>query len=221
MKLLKRRLDSLMKNCHELLFHQKEKVGEEVSWPSPFSCPALLLSTFLTHIRSVAFLCLFFATPSVFLTHTELSPFSFFVTPSVFVTHIKSVAFFFFSFFWLSFSVLLRLTGRKTRSYYCYSIFDLRKNCLSFSCFLSPAFLSIFDWYVNYLTSVFCYASLPEFAGFQYLSYCWVCMLESLHKCKRIYERLQPSQVWHAWCPLLFGCMTEDGYSSHLRCQLT
>nr|KAG5693533.1 hypothetical protein BaRGS_019859 [Batillaria attramentaria] len=29
MKLLKRRLDSLMKHCHDLLFHQREKVGEE------------------------------------------------------------------------------------------------------------------------------------------------------------------------------------------------
>ncbi|KAK7478980.1 hypothetical protein BaRGS_00029741 [Batillaria attramentaria] len=33
MKLLKRRLDSLMKHCHDLLFHQREKVGEEKELP--------------------------------------------------------------------------------------------------------------------------------------------------------------------------------------------
>ena len=116
-----------------------------------------------------------------------------FVTPSVFVTHIKTVALFFWIFFFflggggggfLSLSSpFLRLTGHKTPSYYhyyCYSIFDLHEHFISFSCFLSPAFLSIFDWHVNYLTSVFCYASLPEFGGFQYLSYGWVCTLESL-----------------------------------------
>ena len=178
MKLLKRRLDSLMKNCHELLFHQKEKVGEEVSWPSPFSCAAFLLCASLTHIRPVALLCLFFATPSVFLTRTELSPFSFLCyTLWVCDPHLNlPFLFFFFPGFLALFSPFLRLTP----SYYYDSIFDLHENCLSFSCFLSLAFLSIFDWHVNYLTSVFCYTSLLEFAGFQYLSCGCVCTLESL-----------------------------------------